>query len=146
MSCNYSILGRSLDDKFPNIRQYGARYAIILLFVMNLINFSDRYIPSAIKPLYRADLKLTDLQSSLPITATLVVYILSAPFFGYLSDYNVIDRRIILFSGIFLWSIATALAALSQNIVQLVCIRGLRYIINMCFNFIIFLNASSLLT
>lgn len=125
MTYHCKVMGKELDEKFPNTRQYGARYAVIILFVMNLINFSDRYIPSAIKPLYKKDLKLNDLESALPITATLLVYLMFAPIYGYLSDYKVVDRRILLFTGVFLWSIATSLAALSQNINQLVCIRAI---------------------
>lgn len=118
------LIGQSLNDKHPNVRQCGAQYAIYILFFMNLLNHADKLVPSAVKPLYQKDLGLTDFQSSLPISVTILVFMVFAPIYGYLSDYNVFDRRILLFTGVFLWSIATALAALSQNLTQLVCIRA----------------------
>lgn len=53
------------------------------------------------------------------------MYMISAVIFGTLTDKGVVDRRYLLCGGIIFWSIATALAGLSKNIVQLVVIRSL---------------------
>jgi len=64
----------------------GALYALMVLTLINLINYMDRYIPSANKDLIKKDLSLTDAETSLPITAFLVVYMLVSPVFGILAD------------------------------------------------------------
>ena len=119
------MLGRSLNSKYPNCRQFGARNALLLLMGINLLNFADRYVPSAVKDLIKADLHLTDLETSYQGTGMIIVYMIFAAIFGYISDKNIIDRRIILSSAIAFWSIATALAGLANNIVQLVALRAL---------------------
>ena len=45
---------------------------------MNLLNYIDRYVPSAVKDLFKRDLGFTDLQTSLPFSAFVVVYMLGA--------------------------------------------------------------------
>ncbi len=59
----------------------GASYAIIVLTMMNLLNYLDRYIPSVVKDLFKHDLKLTDFETSLPITGFVFVYMISGLFF-----------------------------------------------------------------
>src|SRR4051794_22845537 len=46
----------------------GAGYVVFILTMMNLLNYLDRIIPSVVKDLFKTDLKLTDAQTSLPIT------------------------------------------------------------------------------
>jgi hypothetical protein len=67
-------MGLILDDRFPNERQYGARQALLTMTAVNLLNFADRYIPSAVKQLIIDDLHLSDFESSLPSTGMVVVY------------------------------------------------------------------------
>ena len=49
-------------------RQEGARYAIIILTSINLLNYADRYVPASVKDLIKEDLNLTDVETSLPAT------------------------------------------------------------------------------
>ena len=60
----------------------GAAYAVIILTMMNLLNYVDRFVPSAVKDLFKADLKLTDAQTSWPIAGITIVYMLTSPLFG----------------------------------------------------------------
>lgn len=106
-------------------RQEGALFALAVFSGINLLNFVDRYVPGAIKELFGRDLGLTDVQSSMPMTGMIVVYIICAVIFGQCADKQMLDRRAILAFGVILWSVATALAGFSQNLWQLVLFRAL---------------------
>lgn len=91
----------------------GARFAIIVLTGMNLLNYVDRYVPSAVKTLFQVDLGLTDAQTSWPLTAFVIVYMLASPVFGGLADKY--SRKVLIAAGVALWSLATAAAALATG-------------------------------
>jgi MFS family permease len=76
---------------------------------MNLLNYIDRYVPSAVKEPLKADLQLTDAQTAWPLTAFVVVYMIASPLFGSLADR--FARRNVIAAGVALWSLATAAAA-----------------------------------
>lgn len=116
--------GLTLNEKYPNTRQYGARHALLVLSAVNLLNFADRYVPSAVKQLIIDDLNITDFQSSLPATVMIVVYMFFSIFFGYISDRNLYDRRVILWLAIMFWSVATGVAGFSNNLTQLILFRS----------------------
>lgn len=107
------------------VRQYGAKSALWILSSINLLNYADRYIPASVKPLYQEDLGLSDFQSSLPSTGMIVVFMIFAMIFGTITDRQWLDRRFVLCAGIIVWSAATSLAGLANNLVQLVCIRSM---------------------
>jgi MFS family permease len=90
---------------------------------MNLINYADRFLPSAVQPLYQKEFGLTDFQTALPVTVTILAFMLFALFFGFVSDSNIFDRRILMFTGVLLWSVTSALAALSTNLTSLIITR-----------------------
>lgn len=101
----------------------GAKYAVFVLTAMNLLNYADRYVPSAIKDLYKRDLHLTDLQTSLPLTAFVLVYIIASPAFGALADK--IPRKKLIAAGVAAWSIATTAAAMATGFVSFFIARAL---------------------
>ena len=117
--------GEKLDRSLAPQRQKGAREALIVLSFINLLNFADRYVPSSVKELIKEDLNLTDVETSLPTTGMVIVYMIAAVIFGSLNDQGKIDRRALLAGGVAFWSLATALAGLSQNLAQLVFFRSL---------------------
>ena len=102
----------------------GALFSFTILFLINLLNFIDRYIPSATKSEIQAHFNLTDLETSLPLTIFIVVYMCFCPVFGYLSDkgYN---RKWLIAAGVISWSILTAATALSPNYAVYTVIRAL---------------------
>lgn len=59
------------------------------------------------------------------IIGMILVYMTAAVVFGYVSDKNVFDRRMLLAAGVVFWSVATAMAAISQNLWELILFRGL---------------------
>ncbi len=87
----------------------GAKLALVVLTAMNLLNYADRYIPSAVKDLYKRDLHLSDLQTSLPLTAFVIVYMIASPIFGALADR--FSRKKLIAIGVAAWSFATAAAS-----------------------------------
>lgn len=117
--------GKRLNAKFPNRRQEGARYALIVLSCINLLNFADRYVPSSVKVLLKRDLHLSDTQTALPASGMVFVYMTTALFFGWVADMRLMDRRIILAVGVAFWSLVTALAGVSSNFTQLLVFRSL---------------------
>lgn len=72
------------------------------------------------KDLIKQDLKLTDAQTSYPLTGMILVYMLVSPLFGWVSDRRLVGRRPLLTAAVVFWSAATALASLSNNLVSLV--------------------------
>lgn len=101
----------------------GALFAVVVLTAMNLLNYIDRWVPSAVKDLFKAELHLTDTQTSLPITAFVVVYMIASPFFGALADRW--PRRYLIAAGVALWSAATASAAFARGFWSFLVARAL---------------------
>lgn len=121
------IWGKKLtrdDGRYGN-RQEGARFALLVLSGINLLNFADRYVPSGVKELIKEDLNLTDAETSLPTTGMIFVYMIFAIIFGWIGDKRLMDRRTLLAIGICSWSLATALAGLAQDLTQLILLRSL---------------------
>ncbi|KAM3567866.1 hypothetical protein VYU27_009995, partial [Nannochloropsis oceanica] len=106
-------------------RQPGARFALAVLTLINLLNYVDRYVPSAVKDLIKEDLNLTDAQTSYPLTGMILVYMIFSPLFGWLADYQILGRRPLLTAAVVFWSAATAVAALSQDLISLIALRSL---------------------
>src|ERR1017187_724504 len=87
----------------------GAVFAVAVLTAMNLLNYIDRWLPSAVKVLFQKDLGLTDSQTSLPLTAFIFVYMAFSPVFGTLADKG--PRKVLIAVGVAVWSLATAAAS-----------------------------------
>lgn len=101
----------------------GARFAIIVLTAMNLLNYIDRYVPSAVKPLFQKELGFSDAQTAYPLTAFVIVYMLTSPIFGSLADR--MSRKVLIALGVALWSLATAGGALATGLVSFILARAL---------------------
>src|SRR4051812_47575765 len=103
------MAGAESQNRIPS----GARYAVVVLTAMNLLNYVDRYIPSAVKDLFKEDLHMTDAETSLPLTAFVFVYMLASPVFGSLSDKW--PRKTVIAAGVAVWSLATGAAAFATG-------------------------------
>jgi MFS family permease len=100
----------------------GATFALVVLTAMNLLNYIDRWVPSAVKELIKGDLQLTDAQTSWPLSAFVVVYMVASPIFGSLAGRW--NRRYLVAAGVVAWSAATAAAALAQGFTSLLIARA----------------------
>jgi predicted MFS family arabinose efflux permease len=101
----------------------GAAFAVVILTMMNLLNYVDRWAPSAIKDLFKADLGFNDAQTSWPLTGCVIVYMLTSPIFGALADRW--PRKVLIAAGVALWSLATGAAALSVGFWTFMLARAL---------------------
>jgi MFS transporter, Spinster family, sphingosine-1-phosphate transporter len=68
-------------------------------------------VPSVVKDLFKADLKLSDAQTSIPLSGFIIVYMLASPIFGALADRW--PRKLLIAAGVAIWSVATGAAALA---------------------------------
>lgn len=100
-----------------------AGLALAILTAMNLLNYIDRYVPSAVKEPLKADLHLTDAETAWPLTAFVVVYMVASPVFGSLADR--FPRRGVIAAGVALWSLATAAAAWATGFWTFLAARAL---------------------
>jgi MFS transporter, Spinster family, sphingosine-1-phosphate transporter len=99
-----------------------ARFALLVLTGMNLLNYIDRWVPSAVKPLFQKELNLTDAETSLPFSAFVVVYMIASPIFGTLADR--VRRTWLIAAGVAMWSVATALGSLASGFYSLLLARA----------------------
>ncbi|MCI0656228.1 MAG: MFS transporter, partial [Acidobacteria bacterium] len=63
-----------------------ALYTLSLLTTLNLLDYVDRYIIASVGSLIRRDFTISDSQFGLFGTLFFVVYVVTAPLFGYLGD------------------------------------------------------------
>ena len=100
-----------------------ALYTLSLLTTLNLLDYVDRYIIASVGSLIRRDFTISDSQFGLFGTLFFLVYLVTAPLFGYLGDRY--PRRAILALGAILWSLATAGAVLAPSYLALLLSRGM---------------------
>src|SRR5258706_13089340 len=83
-----------------------ARYALGVLTFINLFNYVDRWVLSAVLQPVKTSLHVTDTQLGLIPDGVLVVYMLVSPAFGTLGDRR--KRPPLIALRVALWSVATA--------------------------------------
>lgn len=113
------------DDPTGTVTRAAVRAAwapLLALTFINLFNYVDRFVVTALLPSIQAELHLTDSQGGLLGTAFIVVYFISCPLFGWLGDRG--PRKPWLALGVALWSVATATAGLARNFFGLFAARA----------------------
>src|SRR5262249_55001243 len=91
----------------------GAWFILSLLTVMNLVNYLDRYVVSAVLPLIKTELQLSDTALGALATAFMLSYVLLSPIAGYIGDRS--TRKYLVSAAVFLWSLATIASGLARN-------------------------------
>ncbi len=104
-------------------RAAGVGAALAVLFAINLLNYIDRYVITALFPLLKDDFRLTDRQLGLLASAFLLVYTAVSPLVGLISDR--MRRKGIMAGGMALWSLSTAAAAFAGSYGTLFLSRAL---------------------
>jgi MFS family permease len=99
----------------------GARYALAVLFFINLMNFFDRQLLGAVGEAVRREWALTDTTLGALGTAFTLLYAVVGVPFGRLTDRS--ERRRILAGGVFAWSVFTGLSGAAQSFWQLFGVR-----------------------
>lgn len=95
---------------------------LALLWVAFLLNQADRAMFGFVMPLIKTDLGLSDVQLGLVATTFHVFYGVHAPIAGFAGD--LFKRSRVVFSAIFVWSMATVLTGFSTCMAHLVMFRG----------------------
>ncbi len=96
---------------------------LAILTGLNLFNYLDRFVLSAVLPPLKADMNLSDGKASLIPTAFMIGYFVTAPFFGYLGDR--FSRKWLIAAGIFVWSLGTVLTGFATTFSMLLIYRML---------------------
>ena len=86
---------------------------LLLLTAVNLLNYLDRFVVSALVESLRADFWLTDTRLGWLQPAFLVVYTVASPVFGVLGDRR--HRPPLLALGIGIWSVATLFSGFARG-------------------------------
>ncbi|MBX9584685.1 MAG: MFS transporter [Gemmataceae bacterium] len=114
----------------PAARLPGARTALALLLTINLFNYIDRQVLSAVLPKLKRDAALFDpaddwrnTKAGALTTAFMVTYMLLAPAFARAGD--VVRRWLLVGVGVALWSVASGSSGLAAGYVVLLLTRML---------------------
>ena len=105
----------------PTKRQAGFAFAV--LFIVNVLNYADRYVLSAILPSIKREFNMSDFQGGLLISSFLIVYAVATLPLGVWADRGIRKNIVALCVGV--WSFATALAGFAQNLYQLFSMRAI---------------------
>jgi MFS family permease len=100
-----------------------ALWALGVLTAINLVNYLDRYVVSAIATPLKGAMALTDTQLGWLMPAFMLVYMVTAPLFGAWGDRGSRTRPIAI--GVFIWSLATLLSGLAHSYGQLLAGRAI---------------------
>src|SRR5258708_22705890 len=87
----------------------GATFAIVILFLINILNFYDRNIAGALVEPMRKEFGLDDTQVGLLGTALTVMYAIIGVPLGRVADMW--SRKRLLASGMLVWGVLTAMAS-----------------------------------
>ncbi len=96
-------------------------FVLALLTGLNLLNYLDRFVLSAVLPRIERDLSLDHGVAGLLGTIFLVGYFMTSPIFGTLADRG--RRTGLLAFGIVVWSLATVASGLATGVVSLAIAR-----------------------
>jgi MFS family permease len=89
----------------PRPRISPAAGTLVLLIVLNLLNYIDRYILPGELSLIQSDFHSTDQQMGALTTALFFFYMIAAPLTGWMGDR--FPRKPLIIAGAVLWSLAT---------------------------------------
>jgi MFS transporter, Spinster family, sphingosine-1-phosphate transporter len=100
-----------------------AAYALAVLTFINLFNYLDRWVLSAVlESIKHSELHFTDTQLGAIATGFIIVYMLTSPIFGTLGDRK--RRPPLIALGVAIWSIATSMAGFARGFVTLFSARA----------------------
>lgn len=104
-------------------RKLSPFWTLFLLTGLNLFNYFDRQVLSAVLPSIQRDLQINDGSAGRPATAFMLGYFLTSPIFGYLGDRS--SRKWLIAAGIFIWSLGTVLTGFAATFATFIGFRVL---------------------
>ena len=105
------------------MRSLTPRQTLIILTGLNLLNYIDRQVLSAVLPGISAEFQLTDGEAGRLNTMFMLGYFLSAPLFGWLGDRA--SRKWLIAAGIFIWSLGTVLTGFASTLLIMMVFRAM---------------------
>jgi MFS family permease len=104
-------------------KQLSPAWVLFILTGLNLFNYLDRYVLSAVLTPLQKDLGINDGQAGRLVTAFMLGYFVTSPVFGWLGDRC--SRKWLIAAGIFVWSLGTILTGFATTFAILVGFRVL---------------------
>ncbi len=102
----------------------GGKYlALTVLFLMNLLNYVDRYSFFAAGTHIQDELQINDFQYGVLGASFMIVYTIVSPAMGWMGDR--FNRKLLIAGGVALWSVATVGTAFSSNYAEMFVWRAL---------------------
>src|SRR5579863_6618657 len=99
-----------------------ARFAFAVLLTINVLNYADRSVLSAVLPKIQSDLQLSNTELGLLGSSFLLIYAIATLPLGVWADRS--TRKNIVALCVAVWSVATALAGFTRNFIQLFLVRS----------------------
>lgn len=104
-------------------RRLSPRALLGILTGLNLFNYLDRFVLSAVLPSLQRELAIDDGDAGRIVTAFMLGYFVTSPVFGYLGDRW--SRKGLIAAGIAVWSLGTVLTGLATTLGVLLAYRVL---------------------
>jgi MFS family permease len=104
-------------------RQLSPAWILFILTGLNLFNYLDRYVLSAVLTPMQKDLAINDEQAGRLVTAFMIGYFVTSPVFGWLGDRW--SRKWLIAAGIFVWSMGTVLTGFAATFAMMLAFRVL---------------------
>ncbi len=98
-------------------------WLLFILTGLNLFNYLDRFVLSAVLTPLQKELAINDGQAGRLVTAFMIGYFVTSPFFGWLGDR--FSRKWLIAAGIFVWSLGTVLTGFAPTFVSMISFRVL---------------------
>jgi MFS family permease len=98
-------------------------WILFILTGLNLLNYLDRYVLSAVLTPLQKDLGINDGQAGRLMTAFMIGYFVTSPVFGWLGDRC--SRKWLIAAGIFVWSVGTVLTGFATTFAVMIAFRVL---------------------
>src|SRR5215468_3967827 len=98
-------------------------WLLFILTGLNLLNYLDRFVLNAVRTPLADDFGIGYGDSGRTVTAFMIGYFVTSPFFGYLGDR--FSRKWLIAFGIFVWSLGTILTGFAQIFGVLLLFRAL---------------------
>lgn len=105
------------------MRSLTPRQTLVILTGLNLFNYFDRYVLSAVLPSLQADLHLDDAKAGQLATIFMLGYFVTSPLFGWLGDRA--SRKWLIAGGILIWSSATVMTGFAGTLAMLLFWRAM---------------------
>jgi MFS transporter, Spinster family, sphingosine-1-phosphate transporter len=104
-------------------KQLSPAWILFILTGLNLFNYFDRFVLSAVLTPLQKDLAINDEQAGRLVTAFMIGYFVTSPVFGWLGDRG--SRKWLIAAGILVWSVGTVLTGFAATFAMMLAFRVL---------------------